>query len=83
LLQIIISGGLTADILLLLTTEKLLKGQTVLIDDTIKSIIYHTAVASRIKVDVSDLGQMLSIIRSILGSKSLIKVKLCNVNIDR
>ena len=82
MLYLLISGGLTADILLLLTTEKLLKGHTVLIDDNIKSIISRTAMASKIKVDVSDLGQMLSIIRTILGSKSLIKVKLCNVNIN-
>ena len=65
---------MTADILLLLTSEKRRGNGKLSINDAIKTIISETILASKIKVDVSDLSQMLSVTRSILGSKSIIKV---------
>ena len=71
---ITILGSLTTDVLLLLTQERIEKRKKVIIDDDIKFVLLNAMSAAKIKLDVSNLGQMLSIIRSILGSKSIVKV---------
>ena len=71
---ITILGSLTTDVLLLLTQERIEKRKKVIIDDDIKFVLLNAMSAAKIKLDVSNLGQMLSTIRSILGSKSIVKV---------
>ena len=73
-LFITILGSLTTDVLLLLTQERIEQRKKVIIDDDIKFVLLNAMSAAKIKLDVSNLGQMLSIIRSILGSKSIVKV---------